>query len=74
MRASPGFPPQIAVPCPHQRFLLPQLLTHIDELDAHIAATDTEIARRVDPQQAAIVLLDTIPGIDAIPIPLLAAF
>ncbi len=48
----------------HQRFLLRQLLTHIDQLDKIIAATDAEIARRVDPQQATIDLLDTIPGID----------
>ena len=44
--------------------MLRQLLTHIDQLDKIIAATDAEIARRVDPQQATIDLLDTIPGID----------
>ena len=49
---------------PHQRFLLQQLLTHIDELDAHIVATDAEVIRRLDAQQATIARLDTIPGID----------
>ncbi len=49
---------------PHQCFWLQQLLRHIDELDAHIAATDQEVTRRVDPQQATIALPDTIPGID----------
>ena len=48
----------------HQRFLLRRLLDHIDYLDRTIVATDTEIARRLDPQQARIALLDTIPGID----------
>lgn len=48
----------------HQRFLLGQLLTHVDELTAHVAALDGEITRRVDPQAATIALLDTIPGID----------
>ena len=48
----------------HQRFLLGQLLQHIDELTAHVAALDEEITRRVDPQAATIALLDTIPGID----------
>lgn len=36
----------------------------VDQLDQIIAATDAEIAHRVDPQQATIDLLDTITGID----------
>jgi len=48
----------------HQRFLLGQLLQHIDELTAHVAALDGEITRRVAPQEATMALLDTIPGID----------
>ncbi len=47
----------------HQRFLLDQLLGHIDELTARIASLDAEIVRRVDPQAATIALLCTIPGI-----------
>ena len=48
----------------HQRFLLGQLLAHVDELGAHITALDAEIAKRLDPERARITLLDTIPGID----------
>ena len=48
----------------HQRFLLGQLLAHVDELTAHLTALDAEITRRVDPQAATIARLDTIPGID----------
>ena len=48
----------------HQRFLLGQLLAHVDELAAHITALDVEIAQRLDPERARITLLDTIPGID----------
>jgi transposase len=47
----------------HQRFLLAQLLGHIDELTTRIAALDAEIVRRVDPQEDTIRLLGTIPGI-----------
>ena len=47
----------------HQRFLLEQLLGHIDELTTRIASLDAEIVRRVDPQAAKISLLCTIPGI-----------
>jgi len=47
----------------HQRFLLGQLLGHIDELTTRIASLDEEIVRRVDPQEATIRLLCTIPGI-----------
>lgn len=47
----------------HQRFLLGQLLGHIDELTARITTLDEEIVRRVDPQEATIRLLCTIPGL-----------
>ena len=47
----------------HQRFLLQQLLTHVDQLTVLIEALDAEIARRVDAFEALIQLLCTIPGI-----------
>lgn len=47
----------------HQQFLLQQLLTHVDQLTQLIEALDTEIAHRVDPYEATITLLCTIPGI-----------
>jgi transposase len=47
----------------HQRFLLGQLWGHIDELTMRIASLDEEMVRRVDPQEATIRLLCTIPGI-----------
>jgi len=47
----------------HQRFLLAQQLAHIDFLDQQIAAVSTEIEARLRPFQAALTLLDTIPGV-----------
>ncbi len=47
----------------HQRFLLAQLLGRIDELTTRIASLDEEIVRRVDPQEATIRLLCTMPSI-----------
>ncbi len=47
----------------HQRFLLGQLLGHIDELTVRIAALDQEIVRRVHAMTATIALLCTIPGV-----------
>ena len=51
----------------HHRFLLAQHLMHIDFLDERIAAISEEIISHLDKQQsdheAAIALLDTIPGI-----------
>ncbi len=41
----------------HQRFLLQQLLTHVDQLTVLIEALDAEIARRVDAFEAIIQLL-----------------
>ena len=47
----------------HQRFLLGQLLGHIDESMRRIEALAAEIIRRVDPLEATIQRLCTIPGI-----------
>ncbi len=47
----------------HQRFLLHQLLTHVDQLTHLIEGLDAEIARRVNELEATIQLLCTIPGI-----------
>ena len=49
---------------PHQRFLLKELLAHIDELDRHLSALDREIRARVAAYEELIALLDSIPGID----------
>jgi transposase len=47
----------------HQRFLVAQQLVHIDFLDRLIERVSAEIAERVRPFEAALLLLDTIPGI-----------
>jgi transposase len=47
----------------HQRFLLAQILAHIDFLDAQIVELDARIAERTRPFDHAIEQLDTIPGI-----------
>jgi transposase len=47
----------------HQRWMLARQLAHIDDLDESIAATSTEIARRLAPAEAAIQRLQTIPGV-----------
>jgi transposase len=48
---------------PHQRFLLQQQLTHIDDLETRIAAVSEEIRRRLEPVAEAVERLDTIPGV-----------
>ncbi len=48
---------------PHQRFLLDQLLAHIDFLEQRISALDLEVAQRTRPFEAAMARLDQIPGI-----------
>lgn len=48
---------------PHHRFVLTELLCHIDSLDETIARFDTQIQAISGPFEAAIGLLDTIPGI-----------
>jgi transposase len=47
----------------HQRFLLAQQLAHIDFLDETIARLSAEIAQRLQPDEAAVERLDTIPGV-----------
>jgi transposase len=48
---------------PHHRFVLTELLCQIDNLDEAIARFDQEIERYCAPFEAAVVLLDTIPGV-----------
>jgi transposase len=47
----------------HQRFLLAQQLVHLDFLDEAIGQASAEIAARLRPLEAAIVHLDSIPGV-----------
>jgi transposase len=47
----------------HQRFMLAQQLTHLDGLDELIARVSAEIGERLRPFAAAIVRLDSIPGV-----------
>ncbi len=47
----------------HQRFMLGQHLSHIDALDAQVAVVGGEIAERLRPFEAQLVILDSIPGI-----------
>ena len=48
---------------PHHRFVLTELLCQIDSLDETIARFDTQIQAISGPFEAAIGLLDTIPGV-----------
>jgi transposase len=47
----------------HQRFILREMLGHIDELDARIARLDEEVAERLDPFKMILERLDRITGI-----------
>ncbi len=47
----------------HQRFLLRQILGHIEFIEQQIVALDAEVAMRTRPFEAAIVALDKIPGV-----------
>jgi transposase len=47
----------------HQRFMLTQHLTHIDDLEAQVAVVGEQIAARLAPFEAQITVLDSIPGI-----------
>jgi transposase len=47
----------------HQRFILAQQLTHLDDLDALLARIDAEIAARLQPVEEAVMRLDGIPGV-----------
>lgn len=48
----------------HQRFLVPQILGHIEYFDETIAQLDQEVARRMTPFAHTIQQLDAIPGVD----------
>jgi len=48
----------------HERFLVAHHLALIDFLETQIAQMDAEVARRLAPFEAAIVRLDTIPGVN----------
>jgi len=47
----------------HQRFLVAQQLAHLDALDEAITQVSTEIAARLQAQEAALTRLTTIPGV-----------
>jgi transposase len=51
---------------PHHRVLLGQLLAHIDFLEESIAELQAEIERALAPFDAAVTVLQTIPGIEAV--------
>lgn len=48
---------------PHQRFLLQEQLSHIEELEARIERLSVEIGARLAPFDPLLELLDTIPGV-----------
>lgn len=48
---------------PHQRFLLHEQLSHIEELEARIHRLSAEIEARLTPFEAALQRLQTIPGV-----------
>lgn len=50
---------------PHHRFLVGQILTHIDFLEAAIAQVQREIEQHLQEEQEAVELLQTIPSIKA---------
>jgi transposase len=47
----------------HQRFMLTQHLTHIDDLEAQMAVVGEQIAARLAPFDSQLTVLDSIPGI-----------
>ena len=47
----------------HQRFMLGEELSHVDELDARLERVDQEITRRMEPYQKQLETLETIPGV-----------
>src|SRR5512139_461186 len=49
---------------PHHRFLLGQILAHLDFLDESITAVSEEVAVRLRPFSSQVELLKTIPGIE----------
>jgi transposase len=48
----------------HHRFLLTEVLAHLDYLDEAIARFSTELEQRVQPMNEAIEIRDTLPGIN----------
>jgi len=48
---------------PHHRFLVAEILGHIDELDERLGRLDAEVAERQRPFEAARARLDAVPGI-----------
>jgi transposase len=48
---------------PHRRFLVAEILAHIDELDERLARRDAEIRERQRPFAVALARPDTIPGV-----------
>lgn len=48
---------------PHQRFILAQMLAHVDFLDEILKQCSQEIAERLRPSQADVERLCTIPGV-----------
>jgi transposase len=49
---------------PHHRFLLEEILQHLDYLDGAIERLSQEVLKRIVPFSALIKLMDLIPGID----------
>ena len=49
---------------PHHKMLLQMQLEHIEQINNHLAVLDAEIARRFEPYEAQIAMLDSIPGLD----------
>ena len=47
----------------HQRFMLTIQLGHLNYLNGQIEALDLEVVRRVDPFEATVAAVDTIPGV-----------
>lgn len=50
----------------HHRYMLGELLEHIEQLEGKIGRVEGEIVRRVEPHQAVIERLLTIPGVNVI--------
>jgi transposase len=48
---------------PHHRFLLTEVLSHIDYLDEAISRVSQELSQRLEADEDAVVFLDSIPGV-----------